>query len=108
MCTQGRARKQNFLNMLIEKYVEHSIFLSACPLGGDGGGMFFLIMPETYFYNFFFFFPIFGLKQPNFRKKVFFCLVVRGVYPPNILIGPTTKKKHFYMCVFPKKVDPKM
>ena len=31
-----------------------------------------LIMPETDFYNFFFFFTIFGLKQPNFRKKWFF------------------------------------
>ena len=44
--------------------------------------------------------PIFGLKQLDFReeKKVVFCLVVRGVYPPYTLSGPTTKKNTF-LCV---------
>ena len=43
---------------------------------------------------------IFGIKQPDFREKVLFCLVVRGVYPdpPNTLSGPTTKKITF-LCV---------
>ena len=58
----------------------------------------FLKYPEMDFDNFFFFFPIFGLKQPDFRKKNVFWLVVRGVYPPYTLSGPTTKKKHF-LCV---------
>ena len=31
-----------------------------------------------------------------------FCLVVRGVYPPYTLSGPTTKTNTFFMCVFPK------
>ena len=31
-------------------------------------------------------------------QKVFFCLVVRGVYPPYTLSGPTLKK-HFFLCV---------
>ena len=47
-----------------------------------------------------FFFPqIFGLKQSDFREKKFFgfCLVVRGVYPPYSLSGPTTKKNTFFM-----------
>ena len=34
-----------------------------------------------------------------YRKKVFFCLVVRGVYPPYPLSGPTTKKTLFILCV---------
>ena len=53
------------------------------------------------FANFFFFFQIFGLKQPDFReKKCFFCLVVRGVYPPYTLSGPTTKKTlYFYVSL---------
>ena len=52
------------------------------------------------FDNFFFFFPILGLKQPDFRgNKWFFCLVVRGVYPPYTLSGPTTKKHFFYVCL---------
>ena len=37
-----------------------------------------------------------------FRKKVVFCLVVGGVTPLPPLSGPTTKKKTFFMCVFPK------
>ena len=53
---------------------------------------------------FFFFIPIFGLKQPDFRKKVFFCLVVRGVYPPYTLSGPTTKKTLF-LCVSSLRYD---
>jgi hypothetical protein len=55
-------------------------------------------MDETAFDNFFFFFTIFGRKQPECRKKVVFCLVVRGAYPPYTLNGPTTKKTPF-MCV---------
>ena len=50
---------------------------------------------------FFFFSPIFGLKQPEFRKKVVFCLV------PSLytLSGPITKKNFFFfMCVFPNSV----
>ena len=58
-----------------------------------------LIMAWNGLWQFFFFFPIFGLKQPDFReKKVFFCLVVRGVYPPYTLSGTTTKKT-FFLCV---------
>ena len=59
---------------------------------------FLFIITYTDFDNFFFFYPIFGLKQPDFRKKSVFCLVVRGVYslhPPHTLSGPTTKK-HFF------------
>ena len=56
------------------------------------------------FDNFFFFFPFFGLKQPGFRKKVFFCLLVRGVYAPYTLNGQTTKKNTFFMCVSPKLI----
>jgi len=33
---------------------------------------FFTLKPETDFDNFFLFFPIVGLKQPDFREKVFF------------------------------------
>ena len=40
----------------------------------------------------------FWAKQQDFRKNVFFSLVV---YPPYTLSGPNTKK-HFFMCVFPK------
>ena len=29
----------------------------------------------------------------------FFAIVVRGVYPPYTLSGPTTKKKLFYVCL---------
>ena len=33
-------------------------------------------------------------------KKVVFCSVGRGVYPPYILSGPTTKEIHFfYVCL---------
>ena len=57
-----------------------------------------LVVHAIYVYLFFiflvFFFPIFGLKHPD-RKKVFFCLVVRGVYPPYTLSGPT--KTLFYV-----------
>ena len=41
-------------------------------------------------------------NSPILEKKRFFCLVVRGVYPPYTLSGPTTKKPTFLMCVFPK------
>ena len=46
----------------------------------------------------------FYLFLPNFwadfrEKKVFLCWVVRGVYPPYTPSGPTTKKKHFLLCV---------
>ena len=41
------------------------------------------------------------LNSRSLEKKVFFCLVVRGVYPPYTLSGPTTKKITFFMCVFP-------
>ena len=42
-----------------------------------------------------------------FLKRIlrFYCLVVRGVYPPYTLSGPTTEKKNF-MCVFPYKKLP--
>ena len=46
----------------------------------------------------FFFFPNF---LAEFSTKCFFCLVVRGVYPPYTRSGPTTKKNNFFMCVFP-------
>jgi hypothetical protein len=52
------------------------------------------------FDNFFFFSPIFGLKQQAFGKKLFFCLVVRGVYPPYTLSGSTTKLSTIsYVCL---------
>ena len=35
----------------------------------------------------------------NFREKVDFCFVVRGVYPPYTLSGPTTKKTLFCVCL---------
>ena len=52
---------------------------------------------------FFFFFPIFGLKQRDFReKKFFFCLVAREGLPtlhtPKV-VRPL--KKPFFMCIFP-------
>jgi len=50
------------------------------------------------FDNFFFFFPIFGLKQPDFREKNGFLLSGQEVYPPYTLSGPTTKKNTF-LCV---------
>ena len=62
-----------------------------------------LIIAWNGFWQFFLFSPIFGLKKPDFikKKKVFFCLVVRGVYPPysytNGFVVPAT----FFMCVFP-------
>ena len=43
----------------------------------------------------FFFFPNF---LAEFSTKCFFCLVVRGVYPPYTRSGPTTKKTTF-LCV---------
>ena len=63
-------------------------------------GQFFFIIAWNGFCQFILFSPIFGLKQPDFReKKMFFCLVVRGVYPPYTLSGPTTKKNRFYVCL---------
>ena len=57
------------------------------------------------FGNFYIFPQIFGLKQPNFReKKVYFCLVVRGVYLPYTLSGPTNKKKFSCVSILPIKV----
>ena len=46
------------------------------------------------------------LFLPNFWAKTagVFCLVVRGVYPPYTLCGPTTKKSHFFMCFFSNSV----
>ena len=38
------------------------------------------------------------LKQPDIRD-FFFCLVVRGVYPPYTLGGPTPKKHTIFLCV---------
>ena len=54
------------------------------------------------FDNFLFFFPIFGLKQPDFReKKCFFSLVVGGGFtlPTPLVVRPLKKR----MCVFPKR-----
>ena len=73
-------------------------------LSGPCHHLFFLLFlvlkwPETDFDNFFFFFPIFGLKSRILEKKVGFWLVVRGVYPPYIISGPTTKKTLFYACL---------
>ena len=53
-----------------------------------------LIIAWNGFWQFFFFFSIFWLKPPDF------CLVVRWVYPPYPLSGPTTKKTLLFMCVF--------
>ena len=39
-----------------------------------------------------------GEFSPFIEKKVVFCLVVWGVYPPYTLSGPTTKKILF-LCV---------
>ena len=58
------------------------------------------------FENVFFFFPIYGLKQPDLRKKWFF-LSGQGGLPPYTLSGPTTHKKHFFMCVLPNLVQKK-
>ena len=74
-----------------------------------------LVVQATFFSFFFFqsynslkriltiflFLSNFCAKTAGFQRKiVVFCLVVRGVYPPYTLSGPTTQKKHF-MCVFP-------
>ena len=40
-----------------------------------------------------------GEFSPFIEKKVVFCLVVGGVTPLPPLSGPTTKKKHFFLCV---------
>ena len=57
----------------------------------------FLIIPWNGFWQFFFN-PIFGLKQPDFKGKGGFLLMVRGIYPLYPLSGPTTKKGTF-LCV---------
>ena len=44
------------------------------------------------FYNFFFFFPIFGLKQPDF-KDLFFLSGQGGFTLTYTLSGLTTEKK---------------
>ena len=45
------------------------------------------------------FLPNFWAKTVGFyRNKVFFCLVVRGVYPAYTLCGPITKK-HTFLCL---------
>ena len=47
-----------------------------------------------------FFFSNFWAKKTGFiEKKVVFCLVVGGVYPPYTLSSPTTKKTLFYVCL---------
>ena len=43
-------------------------------------------------------YQILGSNSRILEKEVFFCLVVRGVYPPYNLSGPTTKKITF-LCV---------
>ena len=55
-----------------------------------------LIIAWIGIWQFFFFFPIFVLKQPDFREKKFFLLSGQGVYPPYTLSGPTTKKNIFH------------
>ena len=48
------------------------------------------------------------LFQSDFRgEKVFFCLVVRGVYPPYPLSGPTTKKNRYDLSMGDKQISQK-
>ena len=50
-----------------------------------------------------FFSSNFWAKKAGFTEKnVIFSQWSGGVYPPYTLSGPTTKKKHFFMCVFPQ------
>ena len=50
------------------------------------------------FWQFFLFLPNFWAKTAGVLKKRIWCLVVRGVYPPYTLSGPTTKENTF-LCV---------
>ena len=46
------------------------------------------------------FLPNLWAKTAGFqRRSGFFCLVVRGVYPPHTISGLATKKTLFFMCV---------
>ena len=60
-----------------------------------------LIIAWNGFWQFFLFLPNFWAKPAELKKKMFFCLVARGVYPHYTLSGPTTKRNTFFMCVFP-------
>ena len=62
-----------------------------------------LIIAWTDFDNFFFFFPIFGIKQPDFReKKCFFAQWLGGFTIHKFLVvRPLKKKKLLFFCVFP-------
>ena len=59
--------------------------------------VFFSLIAWNGFWQFFLFFPIFGHNSRILEK----CLVVRRVYPPYTLSGPTTKK-YTFLCVFPQ------
>ena len=69
------------------------------PNGFSGPCHFCLIIAETDI-DVLFLLPIFGLKQPDSREKSFFCLVVRGVYPPYPLFGTTISRQFM-----PKRLD---
>ena len=59
----------------------------------------FRIIAWNGFDNFFFFFQIFGLNQPDFRKKVFFAKWSGGFTLHTPLVVQPLKKKLFYVCL---------
>ena len=58
-----------------------------------------LIIAWNGFWQFFLFFPVFGLKQPDFREKKWFFAWWSGGFtlPTPLVVRPI--KKHFFLCV---------
>ena len=67
--------------MLGKTHIKKVVFLVVGPLRFYPPYTNGLVVNATDFDNFFFFFPIFGPKQPDFRKKVFFLLSGQGGLP---------------------------